>query len=777
MKSHFNFAVKAIKKKGFTLIELLAVIVILAVIALILTPQILSVINEAKEGSLEATKKSIVKASELYVVSNIEDFTLEVGEKAYIQLSELEDGYIKSIKNTSGESCAGYVKVEKTEEDYDYTVYLDCGNGENLLVDSSYVNYGGDYLDEFYDVIETSDGGYIAVGYSNSTTFSDNARYGDTLNYDAIIVKYDSNGLEEWSHNFGGTGNDCFYSVIDDGSGYVVVGSSTSQDGDLNNFETNSYNSILVKYSYNGNMELAKVLSSSVSSSSNAYTILYDGINYYVSGGARYIDGTFYYKEYIVKYNANFNEIWTQTYAGGYQSHGYKAMFNNDNNIVLVGDSASTDSDIGDIKIGVQGNLDATIFIINSDTGEIINKGIFGGDGTDYFYDVLEVADGYIVTGSSSSNNYDMQDINKGNVDAVVVKYSKTAEADENGVLPIVWKKVIGGSSNDYFRKIFVQDNYIIAAGYSNSTDGDLQGISKSLLPDYDGLIVKMDSSGNILSTITYGGSQSDYIYGGMYSSDKFILVGTSFSLDNDVESFNLGNSDAIMFMMDNNLEAVNTFQLETLLMSQAKELIVNYGTSIPSYENRNNLKLFTTNDSTADLGKWCTSDTLVDEERNYNGVSCLKPFDTVNIRTMINQKVDLTNDVSINPIDSTNWLKIMISFHNYGSPIQISNLMLAINGETMTIADAVDGGLIEPLVLIDSSHYNKYYFQNSFSLLSGETVNSDRYGIINILIKQKGNKVEGISFNSNVSSSSSGTSLVIAEFLNFDISLTPNTN
>ncbi|MDD3392853.1 MAG: prepilin-type N-terminal cleavage/methylation domain-containing protein, partial [Bacilli bacterium] len=104
MKS--NFAVKAIKKKGFTLIELLAVIVILAVIALILTPQILSVINEAKEGSLEATKKSIVKASELYVVSNIEDFTLDVGEKAYIQLSELEDGYIKNIKNTSGESCA-----------------------------------------------------------------------------------------------------------------------------------------------------------------------------------------------------------------------------------------------------------------------------------------------------------------------------------------------------------------------------------------------------------------------------------------------------------------------------------------------------------------------------------------------------------------------------------------------------------------------------------------------------------------------------------------------
>lgn len=42
-------------KKGFTLVELLAVIVILAIIALIATPIILNVIDNAKEG---ATKNS-----------------------------------------------------------------------------------------------------------------------------------------------------------------------------------------------------------------------------------------------------------------------------------------------------------------------------------------------------------------------------------------------------------------------------------------------------------------------------------------------------------------------------------------------------------------------------------------------------------------------------------------------------------------------------------------------------------------------------------------------
>lgn len=52
-------------KKGFTLIELLAVIVILAVIALIATPIIMNVINDAREGAAKDSMYSYVKAVEL----------------------------------------------------------------------------------------------------------------------------------------------------------------------------------------------------------------------------------------------------------------------------------------------------------------------------------------------------------------------------------------------------------------------------------------------------------------------------------------------------------------------------------------------------------------------------------------------------------------------------------------------------------------------------------------------------------------------------------------
>ena len=64
-------------KKGFTLVELLAVIVILAIIALIATPIILNVIDNAKEGSaknsaygyIDAVEKA--NAQQILKVSNI----------------------------------------------------------------------------------------------------------------------------------------------------------------------------------------------------------------------------------------------------------------------------------------------------------------------------------------------------------------------------------------------------------------------------------------------------------------------------------------------------------------------------------------------------------------------------------------------------------------------------------------------------------------------------------------------------------------------------------
>jgi type IV pilus assembly protein PilA len=82
-------------KKGFTLIELLAVIVILAVIALIATPLIMNVINDAKKNSAKDSAYGYTKAVEnamvtyMYTVSDpnnmpsFENGTFDVATKKY----------------------------------------------------------------------------------------------------------------------------------------------------------------------------------------------------------------------------------------------------------------------------------------------------------------------------------------------------------------------------------------------------------------------------------------------------------------------------------------------------------------------------------------------------------------------------------------------------------------------------------------------------------------------------------------------------------------------
>ena len=66
------------KKKGFTLVELLAVIVILALIALIATPIILNVINDAKKQAAKDSAYGYMDAVEKYIVSSeLEDKSIK----------------------------------------------------------------------------------------------------------------------------------------------------------------------------------------------------------------------------------------------------------------------------------------------------------------------------------------------------------------------------------------------------------------------------------------------------------------------------------------------------------------------------------------------------------------------------------------------------------------------------------------------------------------------------------------------------------------------------
>ena len=79
--------------------------------------------------------------------------------------------------------------------------------------------YGGANQERGYDVKQTSDGGYIVTGYSSSFGAGGN---------DVYLLKTDASGAVEWSETFGGGGNDFGYSVEQTSDkGYIVGGNTT----------------------------------------------------------------------------------------------------------------------------------------------------------------------------------------------------------------------------------------------------------------------------------------------------------------------------------------------------------------------------------------------------------------------------------------------------------------------------------------------------------------------------------------------------------------------
>ncbi len=87
---------------------------------------------------------------------------------------------------------------------------------------------GGNWNDDLYDILQTSDGGYISCGYSISPISGDKTE-ADFGSGDYWIVRLDMNGNIIWQNTIGGDTPDYAHAIckMDDNS-YAVAGSSGS---------------------------------------------------------------------------------------------------------------------------------------------------------------------------------------------------------------------------------------------------------------------------------------------------------------------------------------------------------------------------------------------------------------------------------------------------------------------------------------------------------------------------------------------------------------------
>ena len=107
------------KNKGFTLVELLAVIVILALIALIATPIILNVINDAKKQAAKDSAYGYMDAVEKYIVSSeLEDKSIKDGTYSVEELNSMG----VSVKGSTPDN--GNIEI-KNKEVKSYDIGID----------------------------------------------------------------------------------------------------------------------------------------------------------------------------------------------------------------------------------------------------------------------------------------------------------------------------------------------------------------------------------------------------------------------------------------------------------------------------------------------------------------------------------------------------------------------------------------------------------------------------------------------------------------------------
>ncbi|HEU5168728.1 MAG TPA: hypothetical protein VFU29_24455, partial [Chitinophagaceae bacterium] len=344
---------------------------------------------------------------------------------------------------------------------------------------------GGTSDDYGYSMRLTFDGGYIVVG----TTLSSN---GDVTgyhgNYDCWIVKLDVGGNILWQKALGGTSRDEAYSVYQTlDSGYIMVGLTESNDGDVSGFHGGS-DSWVVKFDSSGIIQWQKCYGGTDFEVAESIQQTSDG-GYIVGGSTQSNDGDVSGLHggddyWLLKLDSAGNIQWQKCLGGTGFERAFSVVQTSDGGYIMNGQSLSNDGDVS----GNHGNWDYWIVKVNN-SGSIQWQKSLGGGNDDFGDDIHQTLDGgYILEGESYSDDGDVTG-SHGTLwgDCWVIKLDASGN--------IEWQKCLGGTNID--AADFIEqnaDSSYVVAGWTSSNDGDVTGWHGG----FDVWAVRISSGGNI---------------------------------------------------------------------------------------------------------------------------------------------------------------------------------------------------------------------------------------------------------------------------------------
>jgi hypothetical protein len=182
----------------------------------------------------------------------------------------------------------------------------------------------------------------------------------------------------------------------------------------------------------------------------------------------------------------------------------------------------------------------ADIWVVKIDSlGAIQWQKSLGGTADDKATQVRQTTDGgYVVTGTSASNDGDVTGNNGG--DDIWI-----AKLDNSG--SIQWQGSFGGSSAESSKSVLQTTDGYVLSGLTNSGNGDVT-VSHG---GSDYWLVKLNNSGGLVWQKTFGGSLSDIGgYADLTQDGGLVQTGSSSSTNFDVTG-NHGNFDCWVIKLD----------------------------------------------------------------------------------------------------------------------------------------------------------------------------------------------------------------------------------
>lgn len=320
-------------------------------------------------------------------------------------------------------------------------------------------HYGGAGDDSGNAVIQTSDGGYLVVGVTNSWGAG---------SMDIYLIKTNEYGDTTWTKHYGGYNWDSPVRVLEGTDSFYYLSGNTSSQG------SGATDIFLMKVSQVGDSIWLKTYGGSGDESGNDLIECQDGGFMIVGVTMSFASGID--AIYAIRTNLNGDTLWTNTYEKENVNDAFAVLQVETNGFLIAGTTSATGGNIADCYV-----------VRTNENGDTLWTKTYGGSMYNCIYSISKTADGnYLLCGATNR-------IGNGTYDAYLLKIDTMGN--------MLWEKGYGGAGLDYCYSCTVTASGAVIVGKTESFGSG----------GYDAYLFKINEDGDTLWTKTYGGSADDW--------------------------------------------------------------------------------------------------------------------------------------------------------------------------------------------------------------------------------------------------------------------------